>query len=277
MINKSAAGKSSAVDSPPVDDPVLVKSPVEDPRAVDARWARRRRALQRYPNWFWDAVTFVVVALVTVSVVISIVYLVKPTYPQNLLLATSDAPEGSEFTAENVNKLLENFRTGQKLVVHPTHRKGTPNNPSPPKIRISPDVLASEQPVVSKARVCVPLSCSSDKSLKVEAMDSNTKSVTDRSVDPNGVFPGVTPIAIMNVRICCGPAINSDVTTPFKVQWATTNSKGPEMYWKAKYSTTGQCQLVSGNSQAPKVILPVQITGLCTVTTTPLKSCKDFP
>eukprot|EP01083_Nonionella_stella_P292650 995349_1 len=131
MINKPAAGTTSpVVDSPAVDDPVVVEAPVEDARAVDARWARRRRALQRYPNRFWDAVTFVVVALVTVSVVMLIVSFTKSNYPQKLLLATNDAPDGSVFTADNVNKLLKNFRSSRKLVVHPEPGTHLPNNPN---------------------------------------------------------------------------------------------------------------------------------------------------
>eukprot|EP01083_Nonionella_stella_P213057 768773_1 len=255
-----------------INQPALVDDPVEDAQAIDARWDGPLREIQRVPLRFLNAAMFGVTTLMVVLAVATFIgFLVtsnadpavtNSTYPKSLLAATKDIPYGLEFT--EVKQLLENFFNSPPLVDHPhslfkkQHMKNLKNNPSPPTLQISSGVLASEQPILTDDRACVPLSCSSTKTLRVDAMDSNT---TDEDVNEgkNSLYPNLTPIHTSNLHLCCGTAINSAVTTPFKlaVQYHLS-------YLKCEYITTGHCQLVSDiMSPQPQIILPTRVLARC--------------
>eukprot|EP01083_Nonionella_stella_P230953 815948_1 len=181
MINQPASGNSSAVDPTVVDEPVKVDAPpVEDAQAVDARWARRRHEIEnqrRVPQWVWKAAAFVGSMLVVALLVAALAsFITKSTYPKSLLVLANDASADSKFTAY-VQQLLTNFANSPELITSPHNdkKKGFPNNPNPPTLQISPDVLANKKPTETTGGLCVPLSCSSNKTLTVKAMDFNTE------------------------------------------------------------------------------------------------------
>eukprot|EP01083_Nonionella_stella_P073393 198397_1 len=182
MINQHAAGNSSVVESSAVvDEPVLVDapSPVVDLAALDARWARRRREVQyqRVPVWVWKAAAFVGVLLLVAALVAALIsFFTNSTmqYTKSLRAFTNDDSAGSKFTT-NVKQLLANFANSPELVTYPHYGEGRENNPNPPTLQISPDVLTSEKPTRTIGGLCVPLSCSPNKHLTVKAMDFNTK------------------------------------------------------------------------------------------------------
>eukprot|EP01083_Nonionella_stella_P200385 733879_1 len=105
-------------------------------------------------------------------------------------------------------------------------------------------------------------------------MDSNTTYTPSGNWlygDRNGHFPHVTPIRTSNLRLCCGPSINSAATQTLRIPYI--NNAG-RTYFKGKYITTGQCQLVSGTSQQSESIRPAQISTWCSIDQPPFGSCK---
>eukprot|EP01083_Nonionella_stella_P230922 815866_1 len=159
-------------------------------------WNRLLREIQGVPQWIWNTAMFVTVSLMIVAAIVAfVVFLTRPTidvladalptYPRELLTAANDAPADSKFTADNIQQFLTNYKYSPPLVIHPWKKK----NPDPSKLRISPDVLATEKPAATtNNQVCTPLSCRPDKKLTVEAMDSDTR--RDHG-DPNGPAPNV--------------------------------------------------------------------------------------
>eukprot|EP01083_Nonionella_stella_P230923 815867_1 len=258
-----------AGDSSAPGPQAVIDAPVEDVRAVDGKWNRLLREIQGVPQWIWNTAMFVTVSLMIVAAIVAfVVFLTRPTidvladalptYPRELLTAANDAPADSKFTADNIQQFLTNYKVSKPLVIHPWYRKK--NNPNPPKLRISSDVLATEKPATTtNNQVCTPLSCRPDKKLTVEAMDSDTRLNIDLNLDPNGDTPNVKPISTTNLRLCCGP---TTITTPFNI----SSSGSLFDVHTAKRISTGQCQLVSDSEEASpsdQPIMPVQITGCC--------------
>eukprot|EP01083_Nonionella_stella_P072773 196342_1 len=250
----------------------VIDAPVEDVRAVDGKWNRLLREIQGVPQWIWNTAMFVTVSLMIVAAIAAfVVFLARPTidvladalptYPRELLTAANDAPADSKFTADNIQQFLTNYKVSKPLVIHPLYRKK--NNPNPPKLLISSDVLATEKPATTtNNQVCTPLSCRPDKKLTVEAMDSDTR----LKRDSNGYYPSLKPISITNLRLCCGPAT---ITTPFNISISGTAAR----VYPAKHISTGQCKLVSDSKARVQPIMPVQITGWCRVGAT---KCLTF-